>query len=210
MSDNTKAEIRTLPEGRLINESLFKKDQYNEKATPSYKVEVAFDWEHEEQIVDWMLEAAVAKWGEGIADSDELHLPILDGDKLKAKREKKGKSGDAYEDKMVIRANTIYNADGVDGDGGIQVYDENKDAVEAVNRKEIYSGSHGRMAVTFGTYEGEDRDGNTFPAITAYLVAWQKTGDGEKLVQSADRSTLFEKVGKVSDDAPRSRRTRRG
>lgn len=209
-----KAKVILLPEGRVINHSLFQKDAYDEKSVPSYKIEVAFDPAavQGDGLFDEMLaEAAVAAWGEPAWNDffdGKIRSPLLDGDRLAAKREKKGKPGDAYKGKLVLRAHTIFNKDGHDAPGGIAVYDENVELVTVANMNVIYQGCYGQAAVTIGTYE--DRDDR--PAIMCYLSAFQKTRDGERLVTPRDHSTLFKPVGRqaaANGEAP-ARRKRAG
>lgn len=204
--ENKSTEAFTLPEGRVINHSLFVKDAFNDKSVPSYKIEIAFDKDSPEMadLEDRLLEAADERWGEGAGDNPDLVLPLLDGNKLKAKREKKGKQGDAYADKIVIRANTIYNKDGQDGPGGIQVFDPEVEPIEPARQREVYNGCFGEAAVSLGFYETDDGD----PAIKFYLAAFQKTREGEKLATSADRSTLFKPRGRAEGGERRRRRTR--
>jgi len=189
------ARQRLLPVGRLINHSLFRKDQYNEKATPSYKVELAFDRGELDDFHNQCLDYANATWGAG-AENDVI-IPIKDGDEMAAKRKKDGKSGESYAGKDVIRANTIYNKMGDDDDGGIQVLNVDVSPIGPANSSEIYQGCLGIAAVTFGNYQDQATGNN---AITLYLSAFQKTADGERLMTPKDYSGLFKPVGRVPAD----------
>ncbi len=204
-------EVFTLPEGRLINHSLFTKDAYKgdkgREGTPAYKIEIAIpDGSELEKLTDRLCDAADDKWGAGAGDDEDLILPLLDGNKLKRKRERKGKEGDAYEDMTVIRAKTIYNADGVDGPGGIQVYDEDAVRVPPARQGEVYQGCYGIAAVTISFYVDESTGNN---AITLYLSAFQKTRDGERLVTATDRSGLFQPTRERGEGEGGRRRRRR-
>ena len=189
------------PEGRLINESLFEKDKFDDKATPSYKMELAIDNDADfEALEEALYQAAVAEWGEEVVDkewnADEILLPFKDGDTMATRREEKGKPGDAYKGKTVIRAHTIYNKDGSNGPGGIQVYDTDLSEIGAVNRSAIYSGCYGEAGVTVGCYIDSRTDAH---ALMFYLVVFHKTkdcADDERLVTAADHSKLFKPVGK--------------
>lgn len=205
--DDKKQEAFTLPEARLINSNLFTKDAYNKKATPSYKLEIAIDADSEEyaDLEEAALDAADEYWGPGAGDDEDLVLPFISGDKLANKREKRGKPGDAYKGMIVIRANTIYNAEGVDGPGGIQVFDQDAERVEAARQGEIYNGCYGIAAVTWGFYE--DDDGNN--AMKFYLSAFQKTGEGEKLITASDKSGMFKPVARADGSKGEGRRRRR-
>jgi len=202
------AQQRLLPVGRLINHSLFRKDQYNEKATPSYKVELAFDKGELDDFHNQCLDYANETWGAGA--EDDVIIPIKDGDEMAAKRQKDGKSGDAYAGKDVLRANTIYNKAGDDDDGGIQVLNVDVSPIGPANSSEIYQGCLGIAAVTFGNYQDQATGNN---AITLYLSAFQKTADGERLVTPKDYSGLFKPVGRVpaaEEDETPIRRQRAG
>jgi len=188
----TSVQQRLLPVGRVINHSLFRKEQFNEKATPSYKIELAFDKGELDDFYNQCLDYANETWGAGSEDS--VIIPIKDGDEMAAKRKKDGKPGDAYAGKDVIRANTIYNKDGDDGDGGIQVLNVDVSPIGPANASEIYLGCLGIAAVTFGNYQDQATGNN---AITLYLAAFQKTADGDRLVTAKDYSGLFKPVGRV-------------
>jgi len=197
----TSVQQRLLPVGRVINHSLFRKEQFNEKATPSYKIELAFDKGELDDFHNQCLDYANETWGAG--SEDAVIIPIKDGDEMAAKRKKDGKPGDAYAGKDVIRANTIYNKDGDDGDGGIQVLNVDVSPIGPANASEIYLGCFGIAAVTFGNYQDQATGNN---AITLYLAAFQKTADGDRLVTAKDYSGLFKPVGRVpvteGDEAP--------
>ena len=196
-----------LPEGRVINESLFVKDQFNDKAVPSYKIEIAVENGSKalEKFQDKLMDFADEFWGEGAGDDEDLVLPLISGNKLAKKREKKGKDGSAYKGMTVIRAKTIYNTDGNDGPGGIQVFDEDVEEVVPAQQRVIYRGCYGIAGVTIGAYE--DDDGNN--ALTLYLTAFQKTGEGEHLTSSADRSTLFKPKQRSEGGSNRGKKKRK-
>lgn len=195
MTDKTQeaAEIIVLEEGRLINHSLFTRDQFNAQAEAYYKVEVAFDEDVLNDFHNKCLDAAVATWGEGADDDAALVVPIIDGNKLAKKRKANDKPGEAYEGKEVLRAKTKYNSDGEDGPGGVAVYAPDNSEIGPANQSLIYQGCYGKVAITVSTYV--DNDGNH--AVTAYLVAFQKTRDGERLVTPRDHSKLFKAVGRA-------------
>ena len=218
MSEKTEVREFALPEGRLINENLFEKDAYKDpqtskEGTAKYKVEIAFDpgdVTGEGTIEDSLIDAACDKWGDGAEDEflkGDIRTPFLKGDKLAKRREEKGKEGDAYKGKLVIRADTLYNKDGLDAPGGIQVFDEEVNEVGIVNRGAIYPGCMGVVGVTIHCYLDNAGD----KSMKFYLSAFQKTGDGERLVASRDRSTMFKPVGRAkSEDGGSGRRSRKG
>lgn len=203
MADQTTAKQHLLPEGRVTNHSLFKLDQYDEKAAPRYTIEIAYEAGVLDDFWNACLDAADAKWGEGAGEADDLIIPFMDGDVMQAKREAKGKAGDAYKGMTVLRANTQFNKDGIQGaEGGIQVFAADTSPIGIANQGEFYQGCLAKMAVTINTYVSEGKHGDPDRnAISFYLSAVQKTGDGEKLVASSDRSSLFKPVAGSSEDA---------
>lgn len=193
-----------LPEGRVINCHLFEKDAYTDpktqqKGTPRYRIEMTFEPDEvigEGTIEDDLIEAALEEWPDmdenDIIDQVDYKSPLLDGDKLAKRRERKGKEGDAYKGKVVIRADTAFNKHGEDGPGGVEVYDENVEEITPANRHEVYPGCYGIPVVTISNYV--DNDGN--PAQKFYLEAFQKTRDGDKLVTKQSAAGMFKPIGK--------------
>lgn len=209
-----------LPEGRLINHALFERDVYEDprgkKGDPLYKIEMVYDPKQvqgEGTIEDALLQAAFAEWGDTQKTEDEffngdIRLPFIEGTKYAAKREEKGKQGDAYKGKLIVRASTKFNKDGTDGPGGVAVYDEDTNPVGIVegNSGLVYPGSYGILAVTISA--GRDV-GSDDKHVKFWFVAYQKTRDGEKLMGSRDTSKLFTPVGRT-EGASEGRRSRRG
>ncbi len=199
-----------LPEGRIINHSLFVKDQFNDDATPGYKIEMAFEPDDLDPVEGELAAAALAKWGAGADDAyydEKIISPVLYGDRLAQRREEKGKQGDAYMGKLVIRAHTIFNKHGQDGPGGVQVYGPDVAEIGGAQAHEIYAGCYGQAVVTIGTYD-ESRSGDH--ALMFYLSAFQKTRDGEPLVSAADHSEMFKPVGRDQEGGTGGRRRRKG
>ena len=196
------------PVGRLINEALFEKDKFNEEATASYKIEMAFPWDDVAKLEDELAAAAQEKWGGSAGDdymNDKIISPLLDGDKLAARREEKGKPGDAYKGMAVLRAKTIYNKDGLNASGGIQVFGPETEEIDPINRREIYTGCYGKAVVSIGNYD-DSRSGDH--ALMFYLHAFQKTKDGERLITARDYSEVFKPVGREEGSGPARRRKR--
>ena len=216
MANPTETITILLPEGRVINHSLFVMDQYDEKAKPAYKIELAYEPGVLDDFYNQCLDAAVAKWGKGADEDKTLIIPILEGNQLATKREEKGKSGDAYKGLEVIRANTIYNKNGENAPGGVQVFAADVSEIGAANQEEVYQGCYGQAAVTIGTYVNEGRGGDADRnALTFYLSAFQKTKEGERLVSTKDLSSLFSSRGgraeaPAGEAASGGRRARKG
>ena len=83
-------------EGRMINGSLREKDKYNEKAVAAYKIEVAVKAGGPEDDRLWgaLCDYAEDRWGAaGVKDLEDgiIVNPLLDGEKLALKRERRGK-----------------------------------------------------------------------------------------------------------------------
>ncbi len=213
-----------LPVARVINHSLFVKEAYKDlkdpkkESKPRYKVEIAWAkddaafnefYDLLERIADE--EFPGKQYGLDIFEGD-LISGIRDGDEIAADREKRGKKGDAYKGMWVLRASTDFNYNGEDADGGAQVYGEDAKRIDAVagDRSRIYSGCYGHLAVKVGTYQTDDaRTKKKFDCLNYYLVAFQKTGDGEKLATGGDASGLFKPVGRDAAEAGAPRRPRR-
>ena len=217
MADEKKpAEQYLLPEGRVINHSLFVRDQYvsegGDEGKPSYKIELAFEKGVLDDLYNKCCDVADEKWGKGAGDEESFIVPILDGDKLKAKREDKGKVGDAYGGMEVIRAKTIYNKFGAEADGGIQVFAPDVSEIGPANQGEVYQGCYGHAAIVFNPYIKKGTNGEEDrKAVSFYLNAFQKTKDGEKLVTGADHSQMFKPVGRTGGgDGGSTRRRRKG
>lgn len=198
----------TTPVGRLINNSLFEKDAYTDEkgreATPSYKIEMAFDEKDIVELENAIVAAAVAEWGKDAEkdyDKGEIRSPIIDGNELAKKREAKGKKGDAYAGKLVIRAATIYNRNGDDAPGGVYVCGPDAVEIDFANRGEIYNGVLGVAVVVPSAYSVSGERG-----VTLYLQGFQKVEDGERL-RGQDVSSLFKPMmGKGSETKGRRSR----
>ena len=207
MTDQKEKKMILTPVGRVINESLFEKSQFDEKATPVYTIEMAFNWDDLVAVEDELAAHAAEKWGAGASEDyfdNKLRSPVLDGDDLARRREEKGKPGDAYRGLAVIRAHTAFNKHGQEAPGGVQVYDPGVEEIGPANRQEIYPGCYGQAALKIATYE--ERDGRH--ALMFYLHAFQKIKDGERLITAQDYSEVFKPVGREEGSGPARRRKR--
>lgn len=210
-----KAPVVTSPEGRAINISVFERDIYKDErgreGDPMYKIEIAFEGEGDEfeAFEQAAVDAAVLKWGGkggDMYDADNFKQPFLDGDELAARREAKGKEGDAYKGKLVLRASTKFNKEGNEAEGGIYVAGEDAQELGFAERGQIYNGCLGKVAVKFVAYDavGDGKDG-----VTAYLVGFQRSGEGERLTSNA-AAGAFKPVGRSEGAAGTGRRRRAG
>ena len=194
-----------MPVGRLIHHSFFTKDQYvdekGKKSDPSYKSETAYDPDDIAELEELVIQCAVDEWGEEAVqqyNDGEITSPIHFGDELAEAREKKGKKGDAYAGQMVIRAHTIFNAEGDNEPGGIYVADNTGDELEVTERRKVYRGCYVIVNVTPSAYLMSNRRG-----VSLYLNGAQFVKDGEKL-GGGDKGGLFKNV--ASDGKGRAAR----
>lgn len=210
------------PEGRLVNGHLFVKNAFKaekseKEGEPQYRLEMSFSKDDKEfdKFIDDVVGHLRAEYGEdtfasvvedGEDDLTEVRSPFIDGDALARKREKRGKTNnDGYKGCWVIRANTSYNFEGQDADGGIMVYDEKVKRILPVDKSKVYNGSYGVVKVELGFYE--DNEGG--PAAKFYLKAYQFTRDGERFASQQDHSSSFKPVGRAAPEEG-GRRSRRG
>ncbi len=182
------------PVGRIINHSLYEKDVYTDErgheAAPSYKLELAFEPEDLEDLENAIVDAAVEFFGaqaEADYDAGKLRSPIIEGDDLAAERVKKGKSGEAYEGKLVVRMKTIFNRNGEDGPGGVYVCGANAEELDFAERGTIFNGCFGQASVSINPYPGI---AGGLPGVSLYLNGFQFAKDGDRL-RGADPSSLF-------------------
>lgn len=216
---NSEMKMVSLPEGRVINESMFVKDTFvderGREATPSYKLEQTFDDADLDDVYNLIMDCAEEKWGASAIEKDDggndvlaghIRSPLRDGDEMAAARERKGKDGGAYAGKTVIRMDTIFNAEGNNAEGGIQVWDENVKRVTGANRQVIYRGVYGYAAVVASAYPGV---GGGNDGVKFYLNGFQKTRDQGKddvpLASGSDTSKLFKPVGRKEGEGTRKR-----
>lgn len=230
-----KAEQFTLPEGRLINQSLFERDVYKDEkgieGKPLYKAEVGFtpaDVTGEGTIEDKLIAAVEKAFGGEAADDYIAYLegkptklatwsgPFLNGDDLAAARAAKGKEGDAYKGTLVIRTNTAYNKDGAEGPGGIHVYDQDVAPIQMLDKGKVFNGCYGHVCVTIGTSEIQQRTATAgkIRYVKFYLSAFQVTRNEEsdRLQAASDKSSAFKPYARPANANTSStgRRSRAG
>lgn len=219
-TEKAKKVIHLTPEGRLINHALFERDIYKDEKTgteggPKYKIEMVFDPDQvqgEGTIEDAIIEEGCAFFGDAFEDAyldGRVSGPFKDGTEFAADREANGKKGDAYKGKIIMRADSKYNAQGNEDAGGAAVYGPGggEDPVTVANKSVVYQGCFGIAAVTLHFW----KDSRKQMCCKFYLSAFQKTRDGEKLVSSADHGKLFKPIGRAPGaEGDGGRRRRRG
>lgn len=200
------------PVGRLGFNALWEKDSYRDEKTgaesePKYKADIILDPSETEELWGTIYDEALAHCE---MDEDALDkainaglftVPIKDGDEIAAKREAKGKNGDAVKGKEVLRAGTAFNANGDNAPGGIFVVDENNEQIDFDRRNKVYLGCDMKMSITLSFYKT-----GTSQGVTAYLNGAQFVGDNERIGQ--DKSNLFKPLAEQKA-APRGRRGRK-
>lgn len=208
------AEIILLPEGRLINNALFERDQYNDTSALLYKAEIAIPKDSAEfdAVIDKLYAAAEEA---GLSDKEKFTIDggdvacgIIDGDVYAKKRERQNKPADAYKGHWIIRAGSKFNKDGVEGPGGMAVYNEAAEAVTIQNQGQVYNGCYGILAVTINTYIDDGKDGTGLPSTKFYLAGFQKSRDGERFAAARDMSSVFKPLGKPAAAGGGERRRR--
>jgi hypothetical protein len=208
------AELILLPEGRLINNALFERDQYDEKSTLAYKAEIAIPKDDKafEAIIDKLYAAAEAAGLPGnekfTVDGGDVACGIIDGDDYAKKRERVGKPADAYKGHWVIRAASKFNSQGVEGPGGMAVYNEEAEPVTIQNQGVVYNGCYGILAVTISVYVDDGKGGTGLPSTKFYLAGFQKSRDGERFAAARDMSSVFKPLGKAAAAGGGERRRR--
>jgi hypothetical protein len=198
-------ELILLPEGRLLNNALFERDQYDDAAKPMYKIEVAIPKSAEKEFDDLVNRLYEEAEKNGLPSNEKFTIDggdapcgIIDGDEYAKKRERQNKPADAYKDHWIIRAASLYNKDGNEGPGGMAVYDEDGKEVTIQTQSKVYNGCYGFGCVTLGTYTDDGKNGSGLTAVKFYLAGFQKSKDGEKFSVGRDLSSVFKPLGRKS------------
>lgn len=153
------------------------------QSEPAYGLTMLFDPADVKPLWDVIQKVARMNWPN---DSDEelraKAFPIKDGDKEAAKAEAKGKNGDFYKGKKVLKAKSKFQP-GILGPNKQKVLDP----------KRIYSGCIGIAEINFNAYEGFGG------GINAYLNHFMLMEDGSKLVGHSAEDA-FANIQGVSTD----------
>lgn len=177
MSDQNSALVLT-PEVRFLFPQLFEKKEVKDRSgRPTgkevYSIALLLEPGQEKgPLTQALLQAAKAKWPnrDVVADikAGKIRWPILSGEKEKAKAEEKGKNGDFYEGKKVIKAASIFD---------VGVVGPNKQDI--INAKEVYSGCYGYVELKAEAYNAVME--GTPDGLKFYLQNVMKSRDGERL-----------------------------
>lgn len=210
MADSNETVKIETPMGRLINNSFNVKDVYTnakgQDGVPSYKAEMVFDPDDLEEFEAAIVDVCVDEWGADAEDEywdGDIRSPIREGNELADDREERGKSGDAYRDKLVIRAHSVFNKFGEDAPGGIYVCGPDAEELDDTERgKLVRNGCFGKMNVTLSPYKVDRQRG-----VTLYLNGFQYMEEGERLGGS-DPSSLFKPAVSKGSSKGKGRRKR--
>jgi len=212
-------------EGRVINGHMFVKNAYVDPKTQTpglamYKIEMAYDAAARDALEEAMANVIEAEWGKQAADdffngAEGYASPFRDGNDKAAARAARGKEGGAYKDKWVLQATTTFNLDGVDGPGGIAVYDANAEPIPPARQGEAFNGCYGYMAMTFkaredkvDVMEGRTKKSVTIRTIKAYLKAFQVTRNDDDLKLTSPAANPFKPIARAGAAAGGERRRR--
>jgi hypothetical protein len=188
-------ERMSTPEGRLIYEHLWERDGEFDPEKPKYRVTIGIPKGECDEIIEAVFNAACDEFGDDVQldiDGGPIASPFKDGDVTSAKRIADGKDGGATAGMWLVTASTAFNAAGDKAAGGVQVYGPDVARIDAANRSEVYPGSYGIFGYTVSTYVQPKVKG-----VNLYLVAYQKTRDGERL-GGGGAASMFKPVGRTA------------
>jgi hypothetical protein len=156
------------------------------QSEPAYSITMLFDPEDIKPLWAVMLKVAKLTWP-GI-DEDELrrkNWPMKDGNKEAERARAKGKNGDFYDGKKVLKAKSKFQP-GILG----------PDKRDLLNPKRIYSGCVGVAELNFNAYDGFGG------GVNAYLNHFMLLEDGPKLVGHTAQDAFSGIEGRVTDVDP--------
>lgn len=130
------------------------------------------------------VKAAQAKWPG--RDLKEVRMPFRNGNTEAAAAEKKGKNGDFFKDKIVVKANTKFKPQVV-----------GPDRQEILNDKLVYSGCLMYAEVNLVAYEGVNGGDDGVKAYLGNFV--MKVKDGDRLT-GRSAADVFSGIGGVASD----------
>ena len=207
---NNRSDPLISPTGILGFHSLFAKDSWRDEktgaeSTPRYKADVLLDPDDTGELWDAIYEVATVATGKSEEDIEAaithggFSVPLKDGDQIARDREAQGKSADLVKGKEILRAGTVFNANGDNAEGGVFIVDQDAKEVKWDRSGMLYPGCKVRMSVTFGYYKNGTNEG-----VTAYLNGVQFVEDGERVGQ--DKSGMFSPMDKGEEGKRRGRR----
>lgn len=164
---------------------------------PVYSITLLLDQEHVDEAKPIAVKVAKEKWpsrnfGEDIA-TGQFNWPFKDGNKVKADAEKKGKNGDFYADKTVLKASSKFPPG---------LLDEKKRVVDPnvpFSKNLFYSGCYCHVEIAFNAYDGVSGGAD---GVKVYLQNVMKAGDGERLIGRSVQDVFAGIEGGASDEDP--------
>lgn len=171
MADNQFTAIT--PKFRVLFPRLFEPDtKYAKKDGGEYKLTMVFDINDElkefmkvagRAAKDKFPDDEIVWWTDLRKSAEGVHLPFYKGDEFADK-----KGWEFARGKCIVRSKTEFAP---------LVCDEQKK--EIIDRNKVYGGCYGFAQVNFAAYEG---NGANIPdCVTAYLNAFMRAGDGERI-----------------------------
>jgi hypothetical protein len=156
------------------------------QSEPTYGITMLFDPADVKPLWDVIQKVARMNWPNDSAEELRTKtFPIKDGDKEKARAEAKGKSGDFYAGKKVLKAKSKFQP-GIIGPNKQKVLDPQR----------IYSGCVGIAEINFNAYEGFGG------GVNAYLNHFMLLEDGPKLVGHSALDAFAHIQGSSTDFDP--------
>ena len=159
-----KVKINT-PKGMTSFPSLFKAKEFNGKS--KFECTILVDKSADlAKLKTLVKDMVIAKWGK---------MPAKFTSPFKEGNDKDLEKYPTYADKIVLTASSQYMPQSID-DNMEEILDEN----------DVFAGCEGRMAVSAFPWEYMGKHGVSFN-----IVAYQKTGEGERIGGRANASELF-------------------
>lgn len=164
-------ELYVTPEATLVFPHLFEPKPIiingQPQGDPLYSVSLLFDKQDLGDMKQIVRNLAQAQWpGQ---DLKSLHLPFRDGDSEADKQAQKGRNGEFYRGRVLVKASSKFEP-GVVG----------PDKQDIIDPKEIYSGAIVRAQLNIKTFTAGVNKG-----VKCYLNHVMKTREGERLMGSS-------------------------
>lgn len=179
MADQVETRLIT-PEFRVFFPELLAPRAFKDLKTgrlgePKYSVTMAFDPSVIADLTRTAGVAARAKFGN--LPAAEIAWPLKRGDILADKAKAKNKNRESWRGLIILAADSLKHVSVCDAKG--------QDIIDA---KQLYSGCYGRAEINFFAYENGLNENK--PSVKAYLNAFIKTRDGER-IGGRDAKTVF-------------------
>lgn len=158
------------------------------RGEPMYTAVDLFDPADIGDIKKKIAAVATAKWG----STDGVRSPLKKGEVEKAKAEKKGKNGDFYDGKIVLKMKSKFRP---------RVVDRNREEILDLNK--VYSGCICRAELNLVAVEMDNDDGPK-KYVTAYFNFLMKVADGDRIIGRSASDVFADVEGEDTDYNPSS------